>query len=246
MNSLERARKFIAGKSAKLALSVVPLAAIAFSAIPSAQAGAITPITFSSGSCNVGSGSGVCVAAQNANPGTDVNSPWVQVFSSGAITPDSNKAISLSGGGSATGSTTTGEVIPISWDFFINSGSSSGSVFYALNIGLGGSGGGFAGTQTTAAIGSEVTGSTMITIASGGSVDDFSFSLEIFGNGFPSQQPAGFSSVIAEPPFSLTIPGGSTLDFNPGVASPSTPEPASLLLVGAGGVLLFLKKRKRA
>jgi hypothetical protein len=46
--------------------------------------------------------------------------------------------------------------------------------------------------------------------------------------------------------FSVTIPGGGTLDLNPTVVS-TTPEPASLLLAGAGGAfLLFLRKRKRA
>lgn len=241
MNSLERARKFIAGKSAKLALTVVPLAAIAFSAIPSAKAGAIT---FSSGSCQVGSGSGACFAVQNANQGTDLNAPWVQVYSNGVITADSGNAVSLNGGGTASGSTTTGEVIPISWDFFVNSvGNSSGSVAYSLSLGLDGSGGGFAGTSDFASIGSEVTGSSAITIVSGGSVTDFNLSLVIFGNGFPQeQQPAGFSSLSESPTFSLTIPGGSTLDVNPGAA---TPEPASLLLAGAGGALLLLFKKKR-
>ena len=47
-------------------------------------------------------------------------------------------------------------------------------------------------------------------------------------------------------PFTLNVPGGATLDLNPSTRATATPEPASLLLAGAGIAGLLWRKRKQA
>lgn len=236
MNSLERAQRFLAEKASRLALSVLPLAALAVSAVP---AHANTTFNVGSGSglgnCSAfsSSGSASCNSFQQNSVGGDPNANWVAMGGSGSMVSFSGGSMSfgISGGG-ASGSLGAGTV-PVSWDFFLTNRSSSGGtvnwdVFFEVSF----SGGEFpnyslSGSTVLSGSGTtEVTGSNAITIP-GGNVTGYEINLFTVSSG---------GSAI---PFSVDIPGDSSLDLNTGV-----PEPSSLLLVAAGG-LLFLRRKKR-
>jgi len=257
MNSLDRARRFIGNKATKLAIAIVPLAALTTIAPPAARAGSL--VFSPSATCAVSDGSpnsgGSCVVSQANTVGGDPNGNWLQLYTPAPINafspqtqqPDPIVELGVSGGG-ASGTVSSGEMIPISYDFFINRTEEFFSAIDEINAtesanwnvsfdiyGSGGScnsGSSLCVTEFyksgSALIGSEVTGTGFVTIgAGGGTVSSFNINLE----------------VNSESDFSVTIPSGETLDLNPVAA----PEPASVLLAGAGGAfLLFLRKRRRA
>jgi hypothetical protein len=237
MSSLERAKRFLAEKTSRLALSVVPLAALAVSAVP-----AHAEVTFNVGSgsgngnCSVSAsfmGSGSCSSFQQSATGGNVFANWVAIQGNGSMSSASGGSIDFAvNSGGASGVLASG-TIPISWDFLLDS-SSSGSVAWSVLFRVSFSGGGsdsfsMSGSTSLTGLSSvEVVGSGAITIGTGGSVDGYAIALDTntFGTGIP---------------YSVDIPDGS-LDLN----SPApAPEPATLFLVPAAGALLFLRRKKR-
>jgi len=238
MNSLDRARKFIGNKAAKLALGIVPLAALTTITPPAAHAGSINFST--SSGCSVQEGTGNTCGLTSIPVGGDPNANWIQLYTSGSISsvtliegqgPD--PIVKLEGYGSASG-TASGDTIPIAWDFTTTqtSGSSGGTMNWSVDFSVSGSGLGSNASFTTSGSGvsfGEITGSNSIFLAAGGTLSSWSMTVDVTS---PSDN------------FTLNVPGAKTLDLN---STASTPEPASLLLAGAGGAfLLFLRKRKRA
>ncbi|MBZ5605252.1 MAG: PEP-CTERM sorting domain-containing protein [Acidobacteriia bacterium] len=225
MDSLKRAKDYLARKASKLALAAVPLAALAV-ATPVAHAGTLlsTP-----SSCFAGTnGSGSCSVFEAGPVGGNSNLNWLQLSGTGTA-PVSGGFVDFFGSGGATGVLPGGSV-PISWDFFVTSPVSGGTnvswgVFFALDGNFGFvsySGSGVALTDT------EITGTAFLTIPSGGNVTDWAMSITTSGS----------------TTYSLNVPGGASLDLNP---TSATPEPATIALTVAGsGLILLLRRRKRA
>jgi hypothetical protein len=242
VNSFERARRFIAGKATKLALAVIPIAAITVIALPPAQASGIILDPGGDDACYLLVGlSGSCSVSQAGEVGGDPNANWIQV-SSPALTPfDGSLAVGVFGTANG-GPAYTGEMIPVSWDFTVDNPddiTDGGAVTWYLDLGIyGNSGCGSGGVcetdaldSGTAAIGSEVTGTDFIAVTAGGEVDGYTIQLDVTDN--------------ADDPFTVTVPLGGTIDLNP-QSAPVAPEPASFLLAGAGGALLLLRRKKKA
>lgn len=236
MNLLERAKGFIAAKAAKIALTVVPLAALTAIAAP-AHAGVI----FSNSVCSVIVGTGTCNSDEALAIGGNPNGNWIEAFTNGSIN-SAGGTVHLSVTGSASGgSFGIGEVIPVSWDFIVGNSGSGGTVNWSLlyqintdtgsNNSLSVSPGYSTVASGSAAVGTEVMGSGSIIASNTNNVTGFSIDLDVSG---------GSGSF-----FNLTVPGGQTLDLNPLVGAAATPEPASFLLVGAGLVALSLRRKKK-
>jgi hypothetical protein len=228
MDSLERAKRFLAGKASRLAIAAVPLAALAVS-VP-AKAGAILDTT----QCYAtGLSGGYCTIIQAGPTGGNVQANWLQLYGQGAAYNASGSfALDFqpASGGFASGSFTASS-IPVSWDFDVFSSGSqvNWNVYYEFdendysNIYSVSQSGSTTGSNS----GTEVTGSASLAVPSGGSVNGYDIDVS-------------FNSLS---PFSVTIPSGSTADFNP---ASSVPEPATLLMTAAGGVMLLLGRKKRA
>src|SRR5665213_4121278 len=238
MTSLDRAKRFMAAKATKLALTLLPLAALTVSLAPQARA---TTLTFFSGSCAVLTGTGTCNNQEASAVGGNSDANWIQVF--GSVAPSQGGDVSIDENGSASGTLVQGDVIPVSWDFFVggSGGTATATVGFAFSFqnntqtqfsGIQvspGSAAPFSLPITGIASGSDVKGSGSILVSGGGSFNHYDISLDV--NSAYSQ-------------FSVSIPVGSTLDLN---HAPSTPEPASLALAGSGLLAaLFLKRRKKA
>jgi hypothetical protein len=141
-----------------------------------------------------------------------------------------------SGSGVASGSSSA-EAVPVSWLLSVSGGNiPNDNIYYDLTVGLifaGPSGGGnvYALYETS---GSWTSGGTY---SGTGSISSPGGSLV----GWEIQLSTGDSSGSS---YSINIPGGMTIDLNPGATAP---EPASMLLMGAGGAaLLVMRRRKRA
>ena len=192
------------------------------------SAGTLTP-----GNCFVSTaGSGSCAYA-GVSGGTAADITWIQLSGFGSNGSGSFLDFGNSGSGFASGST-VGGTIPVSWllsvsgssldtdpvNFFfsiglnwmVSGGASSGS-FYALS-GSWIAPGTYSGSGTISLPASTLLGwdASLYTSNSGGTA------------------------------YSINIPGGSTVDLNPGSA---TPEPGSILLMGAGGVAMLLVRRRK-
>jgi len=222
MNSLDRAKHFLAQKASRLALTVVPLAALAI-ASPPARAN----VVLSSGDNCVVNGSGSCATSQQSATGGNPGINWIGMTGSGApsLVSGSGYFLGFSASGSASGSLAAG-TIPVSWDFNINAATDptvNWRVFYELLL----PSGGFANftTSGSAATGKTVEGDGSIRFP-GGTVDSYIIQL----------------TATSADPFTITIPGSATLDLNP---SP-VPEPSSLLMISAAGAWMILRRKKRA
>src|SRR5580704_17780256 len=120
MNSLERAKRFLAEKASRLAIAVVPLAAVAVSAVP-AKAGVILQaggpdcfVTTGTGNCNTvdfGGSSNILEGLALVSSGGASSSSFVN------STVGNEIVFSASDGVSSGGSLTTPTVVPVSWDF---------------------------------------------------------------------------------------------------------------------------------
>jgi len=235
MTSLDRAKRFLAAKTAKIALAAVPLAL----AVP-ASFGQVS-LTFNTGTCTVSAGfpatSGSCALQQFSAIGGNSSANWLDLYTTTNIGPG-NGSILLNANGTASGGMTSGETLPVSWDFsfsqiptqggnltsvspmdvqisfFINGTTASGSFFQDLgNVGLG-----------------ETTGSGFLTMPTFTGTDTISsYSIQFNATNVPSN-------------FRLSIPQGTSLDLND-VAS-ATPEPSTFVLGGAGMGLLGLMRRR--
>lgn len=233
MNSLERARQFLAQKASRLALAIVPLAALAIST-PSAKARPITTSgSFASnpGDCFVtGTGAaGSCGTSIAGAVGGNTNLNWIAMFGSGNAV-GSGDTLDFSADAPGSGTLPAGSV-PVAWDFTVNQLTSQDPTVdwnVAFRIVMSTTGSPYSFTQSgSASTGSVVSGTGSIIIPSGGSLVSFIMDLNTSASG------GGF-------PYGINIPGGATLDLNP------APEPASLLLIAPGlGALLFLRRKKR-
>jgi len=223
--SLDRAKQFIAQKAHKLAIAAAPLAALALSA-GIAHAGTLSP-----GNCYVSTngGSGSCTFNSNGT-GTAGDLTWIQLSGFGSAGSGGFLDFGNSGSGVASGSVSA-ETIPVSWSFTVSgSNMAAHPVYYSIQIGL---------------------------IYGSGSEVDFNQSgswttpgLVTFSASFNAPAVAltnwdiGLYTNDSGSSYSINIPGNATIDLNPATA---TPEPASMLLMGAGGAaLLVMRRRKRA
>jgi hypothetical protein len=130
MTSLARAKEFLARKAAKLALTIVPLAALTTIVPTTAHAGVI--LGPNNCAATSSSNSGSCTASIVGLPGTNSEFPWVQVF--GSILNSSGVFALIDVTGPASGSTVGGD-IPISWLFSLSS-SGSGTAEWSVSATL--------------------------------------------------------------------------------------------------------------
>jgi hypothetical protein len=231
--SLQRAKNFLAAKASRLALAVVPLAAIAVSAVP-AHAGSIVVSGFSYNSCSVSDGgSGTCTITQANSTGSVTSLNALQLAGTG-----STSSGSLSFGVTSAGAagTVPGGNLPVSWYFQITDPNSD-VIDWSI----------VAEVSTSSPSGSHL-------INPSGSVSSTGW-VQSSGNiSLPSGTINGYElelnlNDVTHPggTFSVNIPAGSTIDFNnTNTAGSGTPEPASLLLAGGGlASLAFLRRRKK-
>jgi hypothetical protein len=219
VSSLERAKLFLAQKATRLALGVVPLAALAVSAVP-AQASTI----FQSGEACF-AGTGTCSVSQTSAVGGNPQANWVALTGSGTSTSSSGSQIlDFYAIGTDTG-TLTGSV-PVYWNFTLNPSSGS-TVSWTVDetIYYGSSGAADFSANGNSSTPGQVTGTGSITIP--GTIGVTGYRIELDTDG----------SI----PYTVNIPAGS-LDLNPG----GVPEPATLFLVPGAGALLLLRRKKKA
>jgi len=230
MNPLQRAKSFVAGKATKIALLALPLAAL--TAIPTAaRATVLSGVNFGTGSCSVLIGAGSCSNTQTATQGGLASANWIGV-SSGLINSNSSGGsgfVELRATGSAGGSFSSTVSLPVSWDFFIND-TAADSIRWDLLFSVDTNSTTFSvapfGFDTAAGI-SEIKGSANIPIISPQSVIGYTVQLTV-----------GKSTNSS---FTVTVPGGATLDLNPATV---TPEPSGLLLAAAGVAGLLWRRKK--
>lgn len=232
MNSLERARQFLSQKASRLALAIVPLAALAIST-PSAKAGSITATsgsfaTIPDGCAVSGTGAtGSCATIWEGPVGGNSNINWVAMAGNGST----DGTLTFTDGNSGSGTLPAGSV-PVSWLFDVNNlavqdPTVNWTVTFSINTG--------SGSISFSQSGSASTGSV---VSGSGSIDNPSLTELFTWSMSLSTAPSGGSF-----PYSIVIPGLATMDLNP---VSSVPEPASLLLIAPGlGALLYLRRRKR-
>lgn len=232
MTSLERAKHFLAKKASRLALAVVPIAAVAIST-SSAKAGAVLP---SNDGCFVvgSSTSGSCSSFQQGAVGGNSQMNWIAMAGSGIMDGSSGGSMTfVVSGSAATGSITSGS-IPVAWDFSltdvdgVNPSVTWTVTFTALILTPTFETETFTLNGTAPTGGAPITGSGSFMVP-GGTVDGYVIELQTSSSG----------------EFGVSIPGESTLDFNVGSTASSVPEPATLLLAPSAGVLLFLRRKRR-
>jgi hypothetical protein len=218
-------------RTLKFVLAALP-AAISFTIPSSARA---DTFNFVPSTCVV-TGTGSCDVSQQNPVGGDAGGNWVAAFTSGNVSPtNGQQTAGIAASGSATGSLSPGELIPVSWDFIVdNNGSTGNGVNWQVIFNVDSAHGSISqfAASGTALWGTEVTGSGNINSIFNDVVSSFSFSLSMSG---------------ADSNYTFDVPTAATLDLNPQAQSSGTPEPASLLLVGSGiGILLFRRKTRSA
>ena len=226
MDSLERARRFLARRTSRLALTVLPLAALAITA-PAAKADTTTLATGSN--CVVDTGTGACGTTQEAAIGGNTGLNWVGLFSSGSLSSSGGQLfLTATGGVSGSEAFLASGNVPVAWDFNISPLPQDPAVDWTLTFQVNFSGGGSStfSTGANSATGDTVQGSGSIS-TSGGTVDGYQITLHAGG---PSD-------------FQINIPNASTLDLNPQLSA--VPEPSSLLVISAAGALMILRRKKR-
>ena len=251
MTSLDRAKHFLSNKSRAIAITIVPLAALAISQTPARASVGDSPLTaFTPGNCgvsalgsnvNVSSG-GACVdvAQSGADSGGLLGVKVYSADSLESLEPSPISAFSGSGGtfglaiiasGGTTGNVFSGS-IPVSWDFSVTT-SDGGNFAYALTYTIFGSPGNSFSTGNltfTNTSGSTISGTNSISLPSG-TVDNYFVELEV------EEQTTCCSKALT-----LDVPTNS-LDLAPAAA---TPEPGSVFLFGSGFAGLLLRRFRRA
>lgn len=238
MTSLARAKRYLAQKASRLALAVVPLAALAVST-PQAKAIPAGPL-LTGGDCTVsgglGSFTGSCDTAQVNATGGDGSLNWIEMFGSGSLlnSDGSGGFLNFNAGDDALSTVIPSGQIPVGWGFSISpvNPDLEPSLNWMVTFSIFTSGGSGSFTQSGSALaGSNVRGSGAIVFASSQDVIGWRAVLDTNtgGNAFG---------------YSINIPGKKSLDLNQQTAAP---EPASLLLLAPGlGALLFLRRKKRS
>ena len=244
MNSLDRAKRFLAAKTAKIALVAVPLA-IAVPATFAQTSSGLNVSGFGTGNtCTVSPGSGTCAVESQSSQGGNPAFNEVDIYSTSNLFP-SNGSLGLFSSGSASGTLPSiGTSFPVSWDFNIFQQPSqlpSGPVQsnitgldVTLTWSLFSNLGTFSTTQTLNDLGTgNFTGSTALTIGSSSgssspTLNGYGINMQVVG------LPAGFF---------VTVPKGASIDLN--TAATATPEPGTFALGGLGLLgLLRLRRRK--
>jgi hypothetical protein len=224
MNSLERAKEFIARKACRLAVAVAPLAALAVSA-PAAQAADVTFDVLDS-PCNVFVGGGSCNTFPQSDTGGNPQANWIAIAGNvSSASGGTSWMVDLGvSGGLASGSLAAG-AIPVSWKFLFDNSRSdvNWNVFFDILF----SGG---GTSSFSASGSSTPGSQ---INGGGMIKESGGFVIGYDIRFTANSPNSFSA---------NIPMVDSIDLNSPVGAP---EPASVLLMAPGAALLILRRRKK-
>jgi hypothetical protein len=221
MNSLMRAQRFIAQKATRLATVIVPLAALAVSAIP-----AHADATFSSGSCT---------ATPVGNCSTFSQAPSGSVGVSGLATASSAQTVEFDATGAASGTVESG-LIPVAWDFRVlpfGSGGGAATVDWTVTFtvdvdpGTGPVSPAPSFTESGATLtGNEVIGSGGIAVPAG----------------TPLDWTATLKTSSASP---YVVTGGELLQID--TQMNAVPEPATAFLIPlSAGALLFMRRRKKA
>lgn len=227
MNSLMRAKQFIAQRKTRLATVILPLAALAVSAIP-----AHADITYSSGGC----------VATLPDAGCHTSLEGTSVVVSGSSASDSIP-LSFAASGSATGSLTPG-AIPVSWDFDIaqpNSGGASmnttdWTVTFTVVVQSGSSITPESITESgsTSAMVAEIMGTSAIDITAGTPIGWMAT--------LNTSSPTGSLYFINDgdtSPHHMLVLGSES-----GVSS--VPEPATAFLLPLGGAFLLMRRRRKS
>jgi hypothetical protein len=237
VTSLDRAKAYLKGRGARLALQILPLAM----AVSSAKAVVVTPLSFvgSSGFFSTSS------LGSQINPGWSIGSSavgqfngvtGVKVFGNGSSTAPSSGCFACASisavsnlqfdySGYFTGTLFSSQSMPIAWTFTATTGDSSAySWQLAVNItsSLVGQDQLFdTGILSGGISGTPMTGSALMTLPA--SPSSWGVVLKIF----------------ADTPTTLTLDiPSSSIDLN------AVPEPASLLLFGSGAAALLLFRRR--
>lgn len=240
MSSLEKARQFAARKLTKLALAVVPLAAMVVSE-GSAKA---TPLTFnpsSSGSFYGGdfgtffsSGS---TFGSNSITASNPNATAVTIFGSQNIFQSGGGQISYSFGASGTASGVFDDAvgpIPYSYDFTLDSQFPADTLSWILTLNFDSTQVvNLSGLRNNGQLSQQFTGSGFIA-PTNSTISSYRFQLTVSLN-TPSDSYVN-----------IYIPAGTSLDLNFAPTS-AVPEPGSaVLLVSAAGGILLLRRRKKS
>ncbi len=175
-------------------------------------------------------GTGTCTLVQQQPIGANPNLNWVQFFGSGTGTPDREVGtfVEFLADGAASGTLPAGS-IPVSWDFILSSDSRDATVgwFMIFDVRFFDSQNRLTAFQLeeegTSAANTEVKGMDSLVVPSQIELVEWTMQLTAQTEGVP---------------FSVQVPAGSTLDFNP------TPEPATVVLTGAVLAGLLIVKRK--
>jgi hypothetical protein len=241
MSSLDRARRFLQTKAAKLALAIVPLAAATIAARPAkaiATQGLLDTPTGSFSSTGL-------IGPPTGSAGATILPSFNNLFGqslfgtvSGPVSGGSS-SLTLDWVGSASGSAAVNP-IPIGWDFTIGAASSGTVVTWILDVNFNLLAGGTTLNQFTSA--SSLTGAISYHVLSSGTpavnlpaaLNDYDVRLTV------NFQNSGFGAE------SVDVPSGASIDLNSGNGGEPAPEPATLLYLGpAAGFLLLMRSRKR-
>jgi hypothetical protein len=219
---------------ARIVLAILPLA---LSATP-ANANSLTLSDFTNGaSCNLTIGLVVgqpnaCFVIENSAIGGNAIADSVQIY--GGDFPDSTNTAQITVTGPASGSLTTAQIFPITWNYQVT-GFNPGNVSLDLYIQLQTSSGNFSTDIITKGSTNE-NGEALFSVGPFASATSYTIRL--------TATDPNLSDI-----YTINIPGpttisspGNTIDFNPLFAS-LTPEPSSWLIASAGLCLLFWFKK---